>query len=73
MEYLEVQRVKLMGHPTYSPDLSPCDFWLLPKIKDSFVEKIFRILVNSMMLSKNTWIVSEKRVSINAMNSGSKE
>ncbi len=26
MEYLEAQRVKLMGHPAYSPDLSLCDF-----------------------------------------------
>jgi hypothetical protein len=26
MEYLNAQRVKLMGHPAYSPDLSPCDF-----------------------------------------------
>ena len=23
MEYLEAQRMKLMGHPAYSPDLSP--------------------------------------------------
>ena len=28
MECLEAQRIKLMGHPAYSPDLSPCDFWL---------------------------------------------
>ena len=35
MEYLEVQRIKLMGHhPAYSPDLSPCDLWLFPKIKE---------------------------------------
>jgi histone-lysine N-methyltransferase SETMAR len=33
MKYLNVQRVKLMVHPAYSPDLSPCDFWLFPKIK----------------------------------------
>ena len=26
MEFLEAQRIKLMGHPAYSPDLSPCDF-----------------------------------------------
>ncbi|CAF3428284.1 unnamed protein product [Rotaria sp. Silwood2] len=31
MEYLNAQRVKLMGHPVYSPDLSPRDFWLFPK------------------------------------------
>ena len=34
MEYLEAQRIKLMGYPAYSPDLSVCDFWLFPKIKE---------------------------------------
>ena len=23
-------------HPPYSPDLAPCDFWLLPKLKEKF-------------------------------------
>ena len=34
MEYFEGQRIKLMGHPAYSSDLSPCDFCLFPKIKE---------------------------------------
>ncbi|CAF5222480.1 unnamed protein product, partial [Rotaria magnacalcarata] len=34
MEYLDTQHVKLMAHPAYTPDLSPCDFWLFPKIKE---------------------------------------
>ena len=34
MEYFEGQRIKLMGHPAYSPDLSLCDFCLFPKIKE---------------------------------------
>ena len=42
MEYLEAQRVKLMGHPAYSPDLSPCDFWLFPKIKEQLRGKSFQ-------------------------------
>lgn len=25
-----------MSHPPYSPDLSPCDFWLFKKIKKAF-------------------------------------
>lgn len=44
MEYLESQRVKLMGHPAYSPDLSPCDFWLFPKIKEQLRGKDFQDL-----------------------------
>lgn len=33
-EYLAKLRVELLGAPTYSPDLSPCDFFLFPTIKD---------------------------------------
>ncbi|CAF5166375.1 unnamed protein product, partial [Rotaria sp. Silwood1] len=42
MEYLEAQRVKLMGHPAYSPGLSPCDFLLFPKIKELLRRKNFQ-------------------------------
>ena len=42
MEYLAAQRVKLMGHPAYSPDLSTCDFWLFPKIKEQLCGKNFQ-------------------------------
>ncbi|CAF3874658.1 unnamed protein product, partial [Rotaria sp. Silwood1] len=42
MEYLEARRVKLMGHPAYSPDLSSCDFWLFPKIKEQLCGKNFK-------------------------------
>ena len=27
-------------HPTYSPDLAPCDFWLFPKLRDGHYERI---------------------------------
>lgn len=33
MEYLSSQNVELMGHPAYSPDLAPNDFFLFPHIK----------------------------------------
>lgn len=42
MEYLNDQRVKLMGNPAYSRDLSPCDFWLFPKIKEPLHGKNFQ-------------------------------
>lgn len=32
--YLENQKVEVLDHPPYSPDLAPCDFYLFPKIKD---------------------------------------
>ena len=33
-ECLEAQGIKLMGYSAYSPDLSFCNFWLFPKIKE---------------------------------------
>ena len=32
-KYLKQERVNILPHPPYSPDLAPCDFFLLPKIK----------------------------------------
>ena len=26
--------IKTVRHPPYSSDLAPCDFWLLPKLKE---------------------------------------
>ena len=31
MEYVERIGMKILEHPPYSPDLSPCDFWLFAK------------------------------------------
>ena len=42
MEYFEGQRIKLMDHPTYSPDLSPFDLCRFPKIKEEFRRKTFQ-------------------------------
>ena len=27
------KKVKVLNHPPYSPDLSPCDFFLFPRLK----------------------------------------
>ena len=31
--YLAKNNIPVMEHPSYSPDLTPCDFFLFPKIK----------------------------------------
>ena len=31
--FLASEKVKDLNHPPYSPDLSPCDFFLFPKLK----------------------------------------
>ena len=33
--YLTEMGIKTVPHPTYSPDLAPCDFWLFPKLKEN--------------------------------------
>ena len=32
-EFLEHRNIQLVGHPPYSPDLAPCDFFLFPTVK----------------------------------------
>ena len=31
--FLASETVKVLNHPSYSPDLSPCDFFLFPRLK----------------------------------------
>ena len=31
--YLASEKVNVLNHPSYSPDLSPCDFFLFPRLK----------------------------------------
>ena len=33
-EYLKESGLNVLDHPPYSPDLSPCDFWLFPRLKE---------------------------------------
>ncbi len=32
-EFLAKKRIKLLSHPPYSPDLTPADYFLFPKLK----------------------------------------
>ena len=36
-EYLKESGLNVLDHPPYSPDLSPCDFWLFPSLKETLV------------------------------------
>ena len=33
-EYLKESGLDVLDHPPFSPDLSPCDFWLFPRLKE---------------------------------------
>ena len=37
--YIEDIGMKTLNHPPYSPDLSPCDFWLFSKLKNHLSDK----------------------------------
>ena len=39
--YIEDIGMKKQNHPPYSPDLSPCDFWLFSKLKSHLSDKEF--------------------------------
>ena len=39
-DYLTKMGIKTVAHPPYSPDLAPCDFWLLPKLTGCCYETI---------------------------------
>ena len=35
--------IKIVAHPPYSPDLTPCDFWFFPKLRGCRYETIEEI------------------------------
>ena len=39
-DYLSKMGIKTVLQPPYSPDISPCDFWLFPKLRDCRYETI---------------------------------
>ena len=39
-DYLTEMGIKTVSQPPYSPDLSPCDFWLFPKLRGCRYERI---------------------------------
>ena len=42
-DYLTKMDIKTVVYPPYSPDLAPCDFWLLPKLTGCRYERIEEI------------------------------
>jgi histone-lysine N-methyltransferase SETMAR len=41
-EKLEKRHIARAPHPYYSPDLSPCDFWLFEILKQKMKERVFQ-------------------------------
>lgn len=59
--YLKEKNVELVDHPPYSPDLSPCDYFLFPKIKTKLRGQRFQTPDEAVEAYKN--LVSEMPVS----------
>jgi histone-lysine N-methyltransferase SETMAR len=63
-KYLADNKVDVMPHPPYSPDIAPCDFWLFSKLKRELRGQRFAdedevdIAVNKFLegLPKNDWL-----------------
>ena len=39
-DYLTKMGIKTVAHPSYSPDVAPCDFWLFSKLRGCRYETI---------------------------------
>lgn len=43
-QFLADNKIPVLNHPPYSPDLAPCDFYLFPKVKESLKGTHFETL-----------------------------
>jgi len=41
---ISVKNITVCPHPPYSPDLTPCDFWLFPEVKMTMKGKCFELI-----------------------------
>ena len=64
-EFLMKKRISLINHPPYSPDLSPCDYFLFPKLKtkmkETFYDDIPTIQAAVTEVLKNIPIIAIKK------------
>ena len=56
--FLASEKVKVLNHPPYSPDLSPCDFFFICKVSEKcFLEISIRleVLLAALFISVSNW------------------
>jgi hypothetical protein len=53
----ELDNLKFDGvpHPSYSPDLSPCDFWLFGMLKQKIKDHLFQMVEEIMTAVHKAW------------------
>ena len=52
-DFLAQQKIQILLHPDYSPDFSPCDFWLFPTLKGMLTGRKF-VRVHNMAKAVNS-------------------
>jgi transposase len=45
-QFLAERKVTVIGHPPYSPDLAPTDYFLFGKVKSQWKERLFDSISN---------------------------
>ena len=43
IQSLKGEKLQVLSHPSYSPDLAPCDFWLFSALKTGLAGRILHI------------------------------
>ena len=51
-DYLSKMGIKTVPHTLYSPDLAPCDFWLIPKLRGCRFETIEEMKEEAVTLTQ---------------------
>jgi transposase len=54
-EKLEKRHIARAPHPPYSPDLSPCDFWLSGILKQKMKERVFQSKEQILAAITESW------------------
>jgi hypothetical protein len=47
----------VLAHPSYSPDIAPCDYWLLAHVKEYLWGKRFKLEMMPTSLSLPLYII----------------
>jgi len=59
-EFLAQNNITTLPHPSYSPDLTPCDFFLFPKLKTHIKEYHFGTVENVQTAATRTLNISSE-------------
>ena len=53
--FLASENVKVLNHPPYSPDMSPCDFFLFPRLKKMLSGNLFLLRFYGPVSPMGSW------------------